>query len=146
MVRACLYTTAISQLETIKVYAVCTSSYTKQWRSTPLSQEKLDVEVLCKENTLLPASAEHPEEFEAFSGAVASAAISSGRYCYQLLPVYTMLDFDNGFPFWGIILCMWVGCGSNSGWVRGCSQCQSQIFHQTLSVSFDHSDLSFLLI
>lgn len=45
-----------------------------------LLQEKLDIEVLCKEDSLLPASAEHPEEFEDLSGAGARAAVGSRRY------------------------------------------------------------------
>lgn len=32
-------------------------------------QEKFDIEVLCKENPLLPETAEHPEESEDLSGA-----------------------------------------------------------------------------
>lgn len=42
-------------------------------------QEELDLEVLCKENSLLPSPAEHPEEPEDLSGATSGTAVGSGR-------------------------------------------------------------------
>ena len=44
-----------------------------------LHQEKLDFEVLCKENPLLPETAEHPEESEDVSGAACGAAVGCRR-------------------------------------------------------------------
>lgn len=44
-----------------------------------LHQEKLDPEVLCKENPILPEAAEHLEESEVVPGEACRAAVGSGR-------------------------------------------------------------------
>lgn len=44
-----------------------------------LHQEKLDPEVLCKENPLLPEAAEHPEESEVVPAEACGAAVGFGR-------------------------------------------------------------------
>lgn len=55
-------------------------------------QEKLDPEVLCKENPILPEAAEHPEESEVVPAEACRAAVGSGR-CVDRIAIFLKVEF-----------------------------------------------------